>query len=163
MKKLSKNILALGAALSIGFGFNTPVMAQETTQQVYRSGTQGTFEGSPQIFTGKVHVDMVLPSNDVNKYGAAYVTFAPRARSAWHTHPAGQSIIVIKGVCWTQTWNGVKTEAHPGDAIWCPVGVKHWHGASPDGEMTHLTLTGVKDGKNVEWMEHVTDEQYYSK
>lgn len=138
-------------------------MAQENSQVIYRGETQTSSKGSAEYFTGDVRIDPLFPPNDTARYSGAYVTFAPSARSAWHTHPAGQHLVVIKGVCWTQTWNGTKTEAHPGDTVWCPIGVKHWHGASPDGEMTHMALTGMLDGKNVTWMEHVTDEQYYSK
>lgn len=140
----------------------TQILANDL-QQIYKKGAEVAYRGPEQFFTGDVIVEPLFPSNDTNNYGAAYVTFAPAARSAWHTHPAGQSLIVISGTAWTQEWNGKKTEAFPGDAVWCPAGVKHWHGASPDAPMTHLAITGVKDGKNVEWMEKVSDEQYQSK
>ena len=93
-------------------------------------------------------------------YGAAYVTFEPGARSAWHTHPAGQRLIVTAGVGRTSVWGGTVVEIDAGDAVWCPPGVKHWHGAAPGSAMTHLALTGQKDGKNVQWLEKVSDEQY---
>lgn len=104
----------------------------------------------------------MVKSNDINNYGTAYVTFAPGARSAWHTHPVGQTLVVITGTCWTQVWNGEKIIAKSGDVVWCPAGVKHWHGAAPNEEMTHLAITGMKDGKNVEWLEKVSDEQYFA-
>lgn len=129
-------------------------------QTVIFKDKQAVYKGPEEFFTGDVQVKMMTETNEATNYGTAYVTFAPGARSAWHTHPAGQTLIVVLGKCWTQEWNGKKTEAKEGDIIWCPVGVKHWHGASPDGEMTHLTITGVKDGKNVEWLEKVTNEQY---
>lgn len=134
----------------------TGVMYGSEGQTVTYRNEQSVFKGAAEFFTGDVQVQLMT---DVN----AYVTFAPGARSAWHTHPDGQTLIVVSGKCWTQEWNGKKTEAGVGDIVWCPAGVKHWHGASPDGEMTHVTVTGIKDGKNVEWMEKVTDEQYMSK
>lgn len=89
------------------------------------------------------------------------VTFEPSARSAWRTHPAGQYLIVTSGIGRTQEWGGPVTEIYAGDVVWCPPGVKHWHGATPGTAMTHLAFTGtMADGKNVTWMEKVTDEQY---
>ena len=92
-----------------------------------------------------------------------HVTFAPGARSAWHTHPAGQVLIVTDGVGWVQEEGGAKREIKPGDVVWCPPGVKHWHGATATTAMRHIAITGTVDGKNVDWMEHVTDEQYSAK
>lgn len=93
-------------------------------------------------------------------YSGGLVTFEPGARSAWHVHPAGQHLIVTEGVGRTGVWDGPVVEIKAGDALWCPPGVKHWHGATPGSSMAHIALTGVKDGKNVEWMEKVSDEQY---
>ena len=90
-------------------------------------------------------------------------TFEPGARSNWHTHPTGQHLIVTSGVGWTQEWHGPIVEIRAGDVVWCPPGVKHWHGATPTTAMTHLALTGTVGGKNVEWLEKVTDEQYHGK
>lgn len=114
---------------------------------------------------GEVRIDPVYPKNHTKTHSAAYVTFEPGARSNWHTHPAGQHIIVTKGVGYTQTWDGKKETVKEGDVVWCPIGVKHWHGASKDIAMTHLVITGAVEetGKNVDWMEPVTDEQYNSK
>ena len=132
--------------------------AQE--QAIVRAGSQPSTEGSAQYFTGKVRVDPVFAATADVPYGAAYVTFEPGARSAWHTHPAGQRLIVTTGVGRTGVWGGPVVEIKAGDALWCPSGVKHWHGAAPGSSMTHLALTGVKDGKNVEWLEKVSDDQY---
>ena len=88
------------------------------------------------------------------------VTFEPGARSAWHTHPAGQRLVVISGVGLTQEWGKPVQVIRPGDVVWCPPGVKHWHGAASATAMTHLAVTGTVDGKNVKWMEKVSDEQY---
>ncbi len=113
---------------------------------------------------GEVRIDPVYPKGNAKTHSGAYVTFEPGARSNWHTHPAGQHIIVTKGVGYTQTWDGKKEIVKEGDVVWCPIGVKHWHGASKDIAMTHLVITGAVEetGKNVEWLEPVTDEQYYS-
>ena len=89
-----------------------------------------------------------------------HVTFEPGARSAWHTHPAGQTLIVTSGVGWVQEWGGVKREIRPGDVVWTPPGVKHWHGAAATSGMSHIAITNVVGGKNVDWMEKVSDEQY---
>ena len=129
-------------------------------QTVVRGGSQPSTEGPEQYFTGKVRVDPVFAASADVPFGAAYVTFEPGARSAWHTHPAGQRLIVTAGVGRTGVWGGPVIEIKAGDAVWCPPDVKHWHGAAPGSAMTHLALTGMKDGKNVEWLEKVSDEQY---
>lgn len=114
-----------------------------------------------KYFTGgEVRIDFLYPATDDNMQSAAYVTFEPGARTNWHTHPAGQHMIVTSGVGYTQTWKGERRTIRVGDVVWCPVGVKHWHGASENIAMTHLVITGAKDGKAVEWLEPVTDEQY---
>lgn len=114
---------------------------------------------------GEVRIDPVYPKGNAKTHSGAYVTFEPGARSNWHDHPAGQHIIVTKGVGYTQTWDGKKEIIKEGDVVWCPIGVKHWHGASKDIAMTHLVITGAVEetGNNVNWMEPVTDEQYNSK
>jgi len=129
-------------------------------QTVIRAGTQPSSKGPTEYFTGNVRVSPLFPANPSTPVTGAYVTFEPGARSAWHTHPSGQHLIVTAGTGWTQEWGGPVTEIHEGDVVWCPPGVKHWHGASPGTAMTHIALTGTVNGKNVEWMEKVTDEQY---
>ena len=134
--------------------------AQPGGQQISRAGAQASMAGPEQNFTGRVRVDPLFAATaEVNASGA-YVTFEPGARSAWHTHPAGQRLVVVSGVGLTQEEGGPVQEIRPGDVIVCPPGVKHWHGASPATAMTHLTVTGVVDGRSVEWMEKVSDEQY---
>lgn len=157
MKNVFK--LMLGASLLI----SSSLFAAETTQEFHPRSEKPVVAGPADFFTGSVRVQEMTRSNDTTHYGTGFVTFPAGARSAWHTHPAGQTLLVVSGTCWTQVWNGEKTVAQAGDVIWCPAGVKHWHGASPDGEMTHFTITGMKDGKNVEWLEKVTDEQYLGK
>lgn len=111
-------------------------------------------------FTGQVHVDPLFAVSEQLEASGAYVTFESGARSAWHTHPAGQRLIVTSGVGLTQEWGKPKQEIHPGDVVWCPPGIKHWHGATPSSAMTHVAVTGSVDGKTVTWMEKVSDEQY---
>lgn len=114
---------------------------------------------------GEVRIDPVYPKKDAKTHSAAYVTFEPGARSNWHKHPAGQHIIVTKGVGYTQTWDGRKEIIKEGDVVWCPIDVKHWHGASKDIAMTHLVVTGAvaATGENVQWFEPVSDAQYNGK
>jgi quercetin dioxygenase-like cupin family protein len=113
---------------------------------------------------GEVRVDMLYPNSDTNTHGGAYVTFEPSARTNWHSHPAGQHIIVTSGVGYYQAWGEEIKVIKAGDVVWVPVGLKHWHGASKDIAMTHLVVTSVDEkGENVEWLEPVSDEQYNQK
>lgn len=128
----------------------------------YRSEPHNTVKGSAEYFTGDVQVDRLFPANETAHYSGAYVTFQPGARSAWHLHPAGQHIIVTDGMALTGTRDGKSIRFKIGDTVWCPPGLEHWHGATPDAPMTHLVITGSKDGQNVIWKEKVTEEQYRS-
>lgn len=138
----------------------SPVEAKASGQQITRAGSQASASGPAANFTGQVRVDMVWPANDGINASGAMVTFEPGARSAWHTHPAGQRLVVVSGFGLTQEWGKPVQELRPGDVVWCPPGVKHWHGASPKTAMSHLAVTGTLDGKNVQWMEKVSDDQY---
>jgi len=130
-------------------------------QEITRAGTQASAIGPDEFFTGRVRVDPVWPANEHIRASGALVTFEPGARSAWHTHPAGQRLHVISGEGLTQEWGKAAQAIRAGDVVWCPPGVKHWHGASPASAMTHLAVTATAaDGKNVNWMEKVSDEQY---
>lgn len=129
-------------------------------QTVTRAGAQAALRGPESFFTGAVRIEPLFPANDAAQFSGAYVTFEPGARSAWHTHPAGQYLVVVSGVGLTQAEGGPITEIRAGDVIWCPPQVKHWHGASPAAAMTHMALTGTRDGKNVLWLEKVTDQEY---
>src|SRR4051812_19614032 len=131
-----------------------------TSQTVSRAGSQPASKGPDEWFTGNVHVEPLFAPKEPSQYSGAYVTFAPGARSAWHMHPAGQHLIVTHGFGFTQEWGGPIVELRPGDVVSCPPGVKHWHGASPSTPMTHIALTGTVNGKNAEWMEKVSDEEY---
>jgi quercetin dioxygenase-like cupin family protein len=135
--------------------------AQTTaTQQISRAGSQPSVVGPAEFFTGRVRVEPVWSANAQITASGAMVTFDPGARSAWHTHPAGQRLLVMSGVGFTQEWGKPVQEIRAGDSIWCPPGIKHWHGAASATAMSHLAVTGSVDGKNVEWMEKVSDEQY---
>lgn len=130
-------------------------------QTLYASGSQQSFKGPAAYFTGEVKVDMLFPGNDTAHYSGAYVSFAPGARTAWHMHPAGQHIIVTKGTALTGTRDGKIIKFKEGETVWCPPDIDHWHGATPDAAMTHLVITGSRDGKNVIWKEKVTDADYH--
>lgn len=164
MKKMTKFMTAVCLTMVVGTMGMVPAAAQASEQLVTRGSQAAAYAGPAEFFTGSVTVRPLFGDYEGAPYGGAYVTFSAGARSNWHTHPAGQRLLVINGTCWTQTWDGQKTVAHAGDSIWCPKDIKHWHGASPDGEMTHLALTHVDEqGKNVTWLEAVSDEQYHSK
>jgi len=137
-----------------------PVEAKASSQQITRAGSQASATGPAANFTGQVRVDMVWPADERINASGAMVTFEPGARSAWHTHPAGQRLVIVSGFGLTQEWGKPVQELRPGDVVWCPPGVKHWHGASPKTAMSHLAVTGTLDGKNVQWMEKVSDDQY---
>lgn len=128
--------------------------------QIIRSGAQPAVQGSPDYFTGDVRIASQFQRSDGSRVAGAIVSFAPGARTAWHTHPLGQSLIVIEGTGWTQCEGGPVVEIHVGDIIWCPPGHRHWHGATPDSAMTHVAIQEALDGKVVDWMEHVSDAQY---
>jgi 4-carboxymuconolactone decarboxylase len=131
--------------------------------EIMPKGTQKSFKGPEDMFTGDVQVDMLFPSNETAHYSGAYVTFQPGARTAWHLHPAGQHMIVTSGVGLTGTRDRKIVTMNTGDTIWCPPDIDHWHGATPHSPMTHLVVTGELDGKNVVWKEKVTDDQYLGK
>lgn len=130
------------------------------SQQIARAGAQASTVGPAARFTGHVRVDPLFPADSGINASSAYVTFEPGARSAWHTHPRGQYLVVTAGRGVTQEWGKPVQEIGTGDAVWCPPGVKHWHGASATSAMTHVAVTGAADGKTVTWMEKVSDAQY---
>ena len=127
---------------------------------VTRAGTQPSATGGAENFTGSVRVDSRFKGSGEARISGATVTFEPGARTAWHTHPLGQTLIVTAGVGRVQHWDGPVQEIRPGDTVWIPPGVKHWHGASASVGMSHIAFSEALDGKTVEWMEQVSDEQY---
>lgn len=164
MKKFILLLFLSLLAASITFAGSEKASDQgKDLQEIYRAGSQKSFKGPQSLFTGDVQVDLLFPANATAHYSGAYVTFQPGARTAWHLHPAGQHMIVISGVGLTGTRDGKIIKFKAGDVIWCPPGIDHWHGATPDSPMRHLVITGMLDGKNVIWKEKVTDEQYLGK
>jgi quercetin dioxygenase-like cupin family protein len=127
---------------------------------IARSGSQPSGKGPTEYFTGAVRIDPLFAAPDPSRVQGASVTFEPGARTAWHTHPLGQTLIVTAGCGCAQRWNGPIEEIHPGDVIWSAPGEKHWHGATPTTAMTHIALQEALDGKIVDWMEKVSDEHY---
>ena len=127
---------------------------------ITRNGSQASIKGHDQWFSGPVRVDMLFQPQAPSRTSAALVTFEPGSRTAWHTHPLGQTLVVTSGKGWVQEWGREKREIQPGDVVWCPPGVKHWHGASGNTAMSHIAIQEVLDGKSVEWMEQVSNEQY---
>lgn len=133
-------------------------------QTITRQAELKPVKGSDKIFTGDVTVTPLYPANNEMRSSGGSVTFQPGARSNWHVHPVGQVLIVTEGVGRTGEWGKPVREIRAGDIVICPVGVKHWHGASPDSPMTHISICEEKEpGKVVEWMEKVSDEQYNGK
>jgi quercetin dioxygenase-like cupin family protein len=125
-----------------------------------RPGSQPSTTGPIEYFTGSVRIDMLNVPPAPARVSCASVTFEPGARSAWHTHPLGQTLIVTAGCGWTQCEGEQIFEIRPGDVIWCPPGHKHWHGATPTTSMTHIAIQEALDGKNVNWLQKVTDVEY---
>ena len=128
--------------------------------KIQRSGTQPSRKGPAEYFTGSVRIDPLFEAPDPARAAGAVVTFEPGARTAWHTHPLGQTLIVTSGSGRVQRWEGPIEEIHPGDIVWFPPREKHWHGAAPTTAMTHIAIQEKLEGKAVDWLEHVTDEQY---
>ena len=128
--------------------------------EITRVGSQPSGKGSEDWFTGAVRIDPLFQPNDSRRAAAATVTFEAGARTAWHTHPLGQTLIVISGCGWAQREGGPVEEIHPGDVVWFSPNEKHWHGATPTTSMTHIAIQENLNGKVGEWMEKVSDDQY---
>lgn len=128
--------------------------------KISRAGSKPSNKGPEQHFTGTVRVDMLFNTEAPARSSAGHVTFEPGARTAWHTHPLGQAIIITSGLGRVQREGGAVEEVRPGDVVWFEPGEKHWHGASPETAMTHIAVTESQDGQVADWMEKVTDEQY---
>jgi quercetin dioxygenase-like cupin family protein len=148
------------SALLAAPAFAQAQAADAPDMTIARAGSQATIKGPAQYFTGSVRVDPLFPQRAPMLTSGAQVSFEPGARSAWHTHPAGQVLIVTAGVGRVQRWGGPVQEIRPGDVVWTPPGVKHWHGAAPTTAMSHIAIQDAVNGKNVEWLEKVSDEQY---
>jgi len=128
--------------------------------EIKRVGSQASVKGPSDWFTGTVRLDPLFQAPDPARAVCASVTFEPGARTAWHTHPLGQILIVTAGCGLVQRWSGPVEQIRPGDVVWFPPGEKHWHGATPATAMTHIAIQERLDGKTVDWLEKVSDEQY---
>ena len=128
--------------------------------EITRAGSKPSVKGPADWFTGTVRIDPLFTAPAPARVAGAVVTFEPRARTAWHTHPLGQTLIVTSGAGWVQREGGPIEEIRPGDVVWFPPGEKHWHGATPTTAMTHIAVQEALDGKAVDWLEHVTDQHY---
>ena len=147
-------------ATTVSLALMTSASAYAESTQISPNGSRPSVSGPAQNFTGSVMVTPLFAASEHTHASGGLVTFEPGARSAWHTHPAGQTLIVTHGTGWTQEEGGPKHEIKPGDVVWCPPGVKHWHGATAANAMSHIAITNVVDGRNVTWIEKVSDEQY---
>jgi quercetin dioxygenase-like cupin family protein len=159
----------MGAVAATAFTFPAILRGQTTTSAIQRKeldmeikrvGTQASTKGPADWFTGTVRIDPLFQANAPARAAGASVTFDPGGRTAWHTHPLGQTLVVTNGCGWAQREGGPVEEIRPGDAVWFPPGLKHWHGAAPTTAMTHIAIQEALDGKVVDWMEKVSDEQY---
>jgi quercetin dioxygenase-like cupin family protein len=146
------------ATILMGLAGEAPALAESSV--ISPNGSRASMAGPEANFTGAVTVDPLYAPNDQTASSGGTVTFAPGARSAWHTHPAGQILIVTDGMGWVQEEGGEKREVRPGDVVWAPPGVKHWHGATATTQMRHIAITNMVGGKNVDWMEKVDDADY---
>jgi quercetin dioxygenase-like cupin family protein len=137
-----------------------PTKRSNETMEIMRVGSRPSGKGPTEYFTGSVRIDPLFQAPDPARVRGASVTFEPGARTAWHTHPVGQTLIVTAGCGWVQREGGPVEEIRPGDVVWFSPGEKHWHGATATTGMTHTALQEALNGKVVEWMEKVSDEQY---
>lgn len=154
-----RTVLAATTAL---MGTHSPAHSQEDppVMEITRKAEQTTIDGPAEWFTGRVTISGQFQREAPSRVGGAVVRFEPGARTAWHVHPLGQTLIVTEGVGWTQIEGGPKLEFRAGDVLWCPPEQKHWHGATPHAAMTHIAIQESQNGSPVTWMEQVTDEQY---
>lgn len=140
--------------------FSLAATAQAQTMEIVSNDERPTVIGSSDYFVGHALINPLFNSTDYTRATAGEVTFSPRARSNWHVHPAGQTLVITSGSGWIQQRDGEKYEVKAGDVIWTPPGVEHWHGATDSNSMSHIAVQERVDGNNVEWMEPVSDEQY---
>jgi quercetin dioxygenase-like cupin family protein len=146
---------------TIGAAAQTASATKNTgMMEIKRSGSQPSRRGPAENFTGAVRVDPLFQAPEPARTTGGHVTFEPGARSAWHTHPLGQTLIVTSGLGWVQSAGGPIEEIRAGDVVWFPPGLKHWHGATPTTGMTHIAIQEALNGKTVDWLEKVSDEQY---
>jgi len=148
------------ARAGAGESKNTPAEQRRETMEIKRNGARPSGKGPAEYFTGAVRIDPLFQAPEPARGFGANVTFEAGARTAWHTHPLGQTLIVTAGLGWAQRWGGPKEEIRPGDVVWFPPGEKHWHGAAATTAMTHIAIVEALGGKSADWLEKVSDEQY---
>jgi quercetin dioxygenase-like cupin family protein len=153
-------VAAAGAAAAATPAQAVPTERRNAIVEIKRNGSQPSRKGPADYFTGVVRIDPLFEAPEPARVRGASVTFEPGARTAWHTHPLGQTLIVTSGLGRVQRWDGPIEEIRPGDVIWFSPGEKHWHGASPATAMTHIAIQEALNGTVVDWMEKVSDEQY---
>lgn len=150
--------LWISAALLTGCVRGRPLAAPPA--RITPASERGTFTGTADLFTGTATIKMLFSPDGPRDFGGASVDFEPGARTAWHSHPAGQTLVVTEGLGWLQVEGQPRQELHPGDVVWTPPGARHWHGATSETAMSHIALQGAVDGAVVDWQEHVSDAQY---
>ena len=142
------------------FALAGAVSADAQEIQVFESGSSPTVTADSKNFSGQVVIDLLVPSSVEAPASFGLVNFAPGARTAWHTHPVGQTLIVTAGRGWVQREGQPRQDIKPGEVVWIPAGIKHWHGGTDTNALSHIAVTYVQDGKAVDWMDLVTDEEY---
>ena len=172
-EKLKRAVILFILGINLAFGADlqgdskgdyimdsSAIKGEIMSQEITREGSLGRFRGDDKVFSGEVWINVMFKSSPFRLFGGGLVEFSPGARTAWHTHPAGQTLIVAEGEIITGVESGEVSIAHKGDVISCPPNIKHWHGATPKQKATHIALTGEKDGENVIWLEKVSDDEY---
>ncbi|MFV0456619.1 MAG: cupin domain-containing protein [Pseudomonas sp.] len=157
---MNKLVLLLAIAVTMMSIQNVSAVQNGDEISIIRKGTAQHIKGPAKTFTGDVDVEFSIPKHDKSRMSGGLVTFQPGARSHWHTHPFGQVLIITAGEGRVQQWGKPVQDVYPGDVVWFPAGVKHWHGASPTQSMSHYSIQEEKNGKVADWMEEVTDDQY---
>ena len=155
MKSSKAAVTAVCAAIA-----TTASSADTSKLEVLHAGSQPAQEGASANFTGNVQIESRFARAAPSRVGGESVTFQPGARTAWHTHPLGQTLVVTSGIGWVQRAGGAKQEIRAGDIVWIPPGVKHWHGASADSALTHVAIVEALEGSQVQWLEQVSEEEY---
>lgn len=160
MKKLLAAVSTASLLAGSALADEGSVGAEARAVRVTRAGSQASVAGPASFFTGRVRIDAPFSGSGGARVGGASVTFEPGARTAWHTHPLGQTLIVTAGAGRVQQWGGPVQAIRAGDTVWIPPGVKHWHGAAPTTAMSHIAIAESQDGKVVDWLEQVSETQY---
>jgi len=154
------SLSATAAFATLAGGTNAQTQQGSRAMRITRGNSQASRKGPAEYFTGTVRVDAPFSAPAPARVSGGTVTFEPGARTAWHTHPLGQTIIIIAGCGWVQVEGGPREEVRPGDIVWFPPGARHWHGATATIGMSHIAISEALDGKTVDWMEKVSDEEY---